>query len=210
MSVWPHGKAGAEAVECASIEARQPGGALLDANATPASTKGAASVKLLSVAEIAATTKPEALNVEPLGECKAWRGFETPLLPREGSGEPGMSPRGAPTEGVRRHDRLLREGKSGGERGPLLVLRQMPRACVPAARESAPIVLRGPALCGQCWMDDFCSARMPRASAIKSVTKSTGLNGEDVMAPKRVSLTTARKGANRWVRKGGERVSNFG
>jgi len=45
-----------------SIEAHQPEGASLDMDTAPASTENATSIKLLSVAKIATTTKPEALN----------------------------------------------------------------------------------------------------------------------------------------------------
>jgi hypothetical protein len=80
--------------ECASVEAHQPWGASLDANAAPASTKGATSIKLLSVAEMAATVKLQALNVlNPWVKHEAWCRLEKPLPPlREDSGEPGMSP----------------------------------------------------------------------------------------------------------------------
>jgi hypothetical protein len=91
---------------CASVEVRQPGEASLGGNAAPASTKGATSVKLLSVAKIAAAVKPEALN--PWVKHKVWRGLRKPRpRAREDSGEPGTSPRGALREGVRRRNQLL-------------------------------------------------------------------------------------------------------
>jgi hypothetical protein len=84
----------------------QPGEASLDGNTAPAFTKGATSVKLLSVAKIATTVKPEALN--PSVKHKVWHGLQKPPPPpREDSGEPGTSPRGALREGVCRHDQLL-------------------------------------------------------------------------------------------------------
>jgi hypothetical protein len=73
------GKVSAEALECVAIDVHEPGGASLDANAEPVSTKGAASVELFGVAKKAATTEPEAL--EPRAEGEAWCMLETP--PRE-------------------------------------------------------------------------------------------------------------------------------
>ena len=78
------GKASAEALECVAINAHEPEGASLDANATPVSTEGAASIKLFGVAKKAATTEPEALG--PRAEGEVWCMLETP--PRE-------APRGA-------------------------------------------------------------------------------------------------------------------
>jgi len=90
---------------------------LLDVDTAPASTKNATSIKLLSVAEIAATAKPKVLN--PWEKCKAWCRLKTLLLPLL---------QGALTEGVCRHDWLLRGGKSRDEHG--------------LQQESIPIVLR--------------------------------------------------------------------
>ena len=82
--------------ECASVKVCQPEGVLLDVDTAPASTKNATSIKLLSVAEIAATAKPKVLN--PWEKCKAWCRLKTLLLPLL---------QGALTEGVCRHDWLL-------------------------------------------------------------------------------------------------------
>jgi hypothetical protein len=72
-----------------AVDAHEPGGASLDANAAPAPTEGTASVKLIGVAEKAAAAEPEALELR--AESTAWRRLETllPPLPRNGLGEPG-------------------------------------------------------------------------------------------------------------------------
>ena len=67
-------KVGSKAIECAPIEAHEPGGASLDTNVDHATTKGTASVKLIGMAEKAAAAEPEAL--EPRAESMAWCGLE--------------------------------------------------------------------------------------------------------------------------------------
>ena len=56
------GMAGLKAIECVTVEAHEPEGAFLDANAAPAPTKGTASIKLAGRAVQATTAKPEALE----------------------------------------------------------------------------------------------------------------------------------------------------
>ena len=93
-------KEGAKVIECVAVEAIEPGGASLDANAAPAPTEGTASVKLIGVAEKAAAAEPEAL--EPRAEGEARRGLDMPLPPsQEDSGEPRSPLREAPTKGMR-------------------------------------------------------------------------------------------------------------
>ena len=72
-----------------AVDAHEPGGASLDANAAPAPTEGTASVKPIGVAEKAAAAEPEALELR--AESTAWRRLETllPPLPRNGLGKPG-------------------------------------------------------------------------------------------------------------------------
>jgi hypothetical protein len=60
--VYIAGKVSTEALECIVIEVHEPEGASLDAKATPAPTKGTASVKLASRAVEATTAKPEVLE----------------------------------------------------------------------------------------------------------------------------------------------------
>jgi len=72
-------KAGAKAVKHMIIDVHNPGGASLDAKATPAPTKSTTSIKLAGRAVEATTTKPEAL--EPWAESKAWHRLEMLLLP---------------------------------------------------------------------------------------------------------------------------------
>jgi hypothetical protein len=111
------GKAGAVTLDRVVVDAHGPGGASLDADAdtAPTPTEGTASVKLIGVAEKAATAEPEAL--EPRAEGAARRRLETPPLlpPREGSGVLGTPPRETPLTGIL------------------------------AAQEGAPTVLRNPA-----------------------------------------------------------------
>ena len=68
----------AEAIKCAGIEVYKAGRAPLDMNATPVSTKGATSVKLIGMAEKATTAEPKAL--EPRAEGEVWYGLDM-LLP---------------------------------------------------------------------------------------------------------------------------------
>ncbi len=81
-------------------------GASLDTNAAPAPTKGTASIKLIGVAEKAATTEPEALELR--AESTAWCRLEMllPPLPRNGLGEPGHhceEPQTCTGAGLRHH-----------------------------------------------------------------------------------------------------------
>jgi hypothetical protein len=62
-----------------AIDMHEPGGASLDANATPAPTEGTASVKLIGVAEKATATEPKALELR--AESIAWRWLKTLLPP---------------------------------------------------------------------------------------------------------------------------------
>ena len=73
------GKAGTEAVECMTIKAIEPKGALLDMNTTPAPTKSTASIELAGRAEEATITKPEVL--EPWAESTVWSRLEMLPLP---------------------------------------------------------------------------------------------------------------------------------
>jgi len=97
------GKAGVEPIECALVEAHEPGGASLDVNIAPVPTKGIAGVEPASGAVEATTARPEALEprekhaewsklqlpppLSPLrdapsmGKCR--RGLEVPPPPRE-------------------------------------------------------------------------------------------------------------------------------
>jgi hypothetical protein len=76
-------------IKCVAIEVIKLGGALLDANMTPTSTKGSTSVKPIGMAEKATAAEPEAL--EPRAEGKAWHGLDMPLPPsQKDSGEPRL------------------------------------------------------------------------------------------------------------------------
>jgi hypothetical protein len=144
------GKAGAKAIECAVIDAHEPGGVSLDVDTTPTPTEGTASVKLIGVAEKAATAEPEAL--EPRAEGTARRGLKTPPLlpPREGLGVLGTPPREAPTKGMRRCGLEApppppRESPSEGKRKPKQAPRETPLTGILAVQEGTPTVLRNPA-----------------------------------------------------------------
>jgi len=63
------GKGGAKAVKCTVVDVHEPGGALLDMNAVPATTEDAPSIDLASGAEKATIAQPEAL--EPWAESEA-------------------------------------------------------------------------------------------------------------------------------------------
>ena len=63
------GKEGAKAVECTVVDAHEPGGALLDTNAVPATTEDATSIALAGRAKKATITQPKAL--EPWAESEA-------------------------------------------------------------------------------------------------------------------------------------------
>ena len=90
-----------------AVEAIEPGGASLDANAAPAPTEGTASVKPIGVAKKATAAEPEAL--EPRAEGEVWHGLDMPLPPsQEDSGEPRPPPREALTK---------REGRARGRQG---------------------------------------------------------------------------------------------
>ncbi len=56
------GKAGSKAIECATVEVHEPGGALLDVNTASAPTEGTASIELAGRTVQATTAKPEALE----------------------------------------------------------------------------------------------------------------------------------------------------
>ena len=72
-----------------AVNAHKLGGVSLDVNAAPASTKGTTSVKLIGMAEKAATAEPEVLELR--AEGTAWYRLEMllPLLPQNGLGKPG-------------------------------------------------------------------------------------------------------------------------
>jgi len=53
----------AKAIKCIVVEVHKPGGILLDANGTPASTKGTTSIKLAGGAGGATTIKPKVLEL---------------------------------------------------------------------------------------------------------------------------------------------------
>jgi len=59
---------GMKAIECTVVKAHKPEGTSLEANSTPAPTKGTASVKLAGRAERATTIRPKVL--EPWAESK--------------------------------------------------------------------------------------------------------------------------------------------
>ena len=98
-------KVGIKAVKRASIEVYKPGGALLDVNSVPASTEGAASIKVIGVAKEATTAEPKALELRVEG--KVWHGLK-PLLPlsQKDSGEPGLPLQEALRVGMCRHNWL--------------------------------------------------------------------------------------------------------
>ena len=73
------GNAGMGVIEHMVIDVHEPGGAPLDANGTPAPTKGTASVELAGRAVKATTIQPEVLD--PWAKSEAWRGLGMPLLP---------------------------------------------------------------------------------------------------------------------------------
>ena len=119
----------------------KPGGASLDANTSPAPTEGTASVKLIGVAEKAATAEPEVL--EPRAESAEQSGLEMLLLPQKGLGKPGLLPQEAPTVGTCRHDQPLREGTSKGECRPKLVPQETLQAGILAPQKSVLTILKG-------------------------------------------------------------------
>jgi len=119
------GKAGAKAVERAVVDAHEPGGASLDANAAPVPTKGIAGVEPASGAVEATTARPEAL--EPREKRAEWSELQLPPPlpppPRVGPGKPGSPPREAPSMGTCRRGLEAppsppREGVSARERRP--------------------------------------------------------------------------------------------
>jgi len=91
----------AEAVKWPGTKVHEAGGVLLEANTTLISTEGATGVKLISVAEKATTTEPEAL--EPRAEGKVWCRLNMLLpLSQGASGVLEMPLQDAPTEGMHR------------------------------------------------------------------------------------------------------------
>ena len=60
---------GAKAVECMAVDTHEPGEALLDMNAMPATTEDATSIDLAGRAKKATITQPKAL--EPWAESEA-------------------------------------------------------------------------------------------------------------------------------------------
>jgi len=81
---------GMKAIECTVVKAHKPEGASLEANGTPAPTKGTASVKLAGGAERATTTKPEVL--EPWAESEVQHRLKMLLPPQKSLGEPESPP----------------------------------------------------------------------------------------------------------------------
>ena len=78
-------KAGTEGIECIVINTHKLGKALLDANTAPTPTKGTASIKPVSRAVEATTTRPKVL--EPREKHTEWSELQPPLLqqpPKEG------------------------------------------------------------------------------------------------------------------------------
>ena len=90
------GNVGAGVVECVVFDVHKPGGVSLDANGTPAPTKGTASVKLAGGAVNATAAQPKALD--PWAKSKAWCRLGTPLL---------LLPQKAPRLGRHRPEPLL-------------------------------------------------------------------------------------------------------
>jgi len=72
-------KAGTEGIECIVINTHKLGKALLDANTAPTPTKGTASIKPVSRAVEATTTRPKVL--EPRAKSAESYKLETPLSP---------------------------------------------------------------------------------------------------------------------------------
>jgi hypothetical protein len=81
--VYTAGKVSTEALEYTVIEVHELGGVSLDVKATPALTKGTASVKLTSRAVEATTAKPKVL--EPWAESAAWCRLKALLQPLQES-----------------------------------------------------------------------------------------------------------------------------
>ena len=99
-----------------SVDAYEPGGVYPAVNAAPAPTKDTAGIEHASVADGAATAKPEAL--EPWVGGEAGREHDTALDKAVAAGVCGtdMAPCESPIDGEHVHDMVLQYSLTDGER----------------------------------------------------------------------------------------------